>query len=95
LRTIGANHWVFCGETADTNDTLRSGWLVQAAQVPIKRHTKIRGTANPYDPAWEVYFEERLGLKMVAKLSGKRTLLSISGKNSGVSARCTTRKSPS
>jgi RNA-directed DNA polymerase len=33
--------------------------LFLAAKLPIRRHLKIRGTANPYDPEWEIYFEER------------------------------------
>ena len=33
--------------------------LIRASKMPIKRHTKIRGEANPYDPAWEHYFELR------------------------------------
>jgi RNA-directed DNA polymerase len=33
--------------------------LFLAAKLPIRRHLKIRGSANPYDPTWEIYFEER------------------------------------
>jgi RNA-directed DNA polymerase len=33
--------------------------LVAAASLPIRRHVKVRTTANPYDPAWEMYFEQR------------------------------------
>ena len=28
-------------------------------KVPIRRHVKIRGAFNPYDPEWEVYLETR------------------------------------
>jgi len=27
--------------------------------TPIKRHVKVQGEANPYDPAYETYFEKR------------------------------------
>jgi len=30
-----------------------------ASQIPIKRHCKIRQDANPYDPEWDDYFEQR------------------------------------
>ena len=33
--------------------------LFEAAKVPIQRQIKIRGNSNPYDPAWEIYFEQR------------------------------------
>jgi len=40
----------------------------------IKRHVQIRDGANPYDPSWEVYFEERLGVKMERTLLGRNRL---------------------
>ena len=34
--------------------------LAAAAEtLPIKRHTKVRGDANPFDPAWFAYFRRR------------------------------------
>ena len=33
--------------------------LYRAASTPIQRHIKIRGTANPYDPAYTRYFAQR------------------------------------
>lgn len=35
--------------------------------------TIVRGTANPYDPAWELYFEERLAAPMASTLTGRGT----------------------
>ena len=71
----GEQNWVFCGEIAGRNGKPTRVRLLAAASVAIKRHTKIKGAANPYDPAWEVYFEERLGVKMVNNLKGRRQLL--------------------
>ena len=45
--------------------------LFKAASVPIIRHVKILGDANPYDPVWEIYFEKHLGVKMAAHLAGR------------------------
>jgi RNA-directed DNA polymerase len=33
--------------------------LFRAGSMKITRHVKIRGTANPYDPAWTGYFQSR------------------------------------
>jgi RNA-directed DNA polymerase len=33
--------------------------LFRMADVPIRRHLKIRGEANPYDPAYRDYFKDR------------------------------------
>ncbi len=51
--------------------------LFSAASVPIRRHTKIRAGANPYDPAWEDYFLARRGVRMAHDLAGRRLLLHL------------------
>src|SRR5436190_20872880 len=33
---------------------------------------KIQGEANPFDPDWELYFEERLANQMRSSLTGRR-----------------------
>ncbi|MBV7333531.1 HNH endonuclease [Chloroflexi bacterium TSY] len=50
---------VFHTHTADKDGKRVTTRLFLAAKLPIRRHIKIRNTANPYDPAWELYFEER------------------------------------
>ena len=71
----GEQNWVFSGEIKGRHGKPSRVRLLAAASVAIKRHTKIKGAANPYDPAWEVYFEERLGVKMVNNLKRRRQLL--------------------
>ena len=51
--------------------------LAKASDTPIRRHTKIKGDANPFDPQWEPYFEDRLGLKMQGDMKGKAKLLRL------------------
>ena len=48
--------------------------LVQASDTPIRRHIKIKGEANPFDPRWEFCFEKRLGLIMKDDLKGRKRL---------------------
>src|SRR6266403_888274 len=72
FHSIGQRNWVFCGEVEEQDGTTRKVQLFSAHTVPIERHTKIKGDANPYDPTWEMYFEERLGVKMAHNLKGKR-----------------------
>jgi RNA-directed DNA polymerase len=81
--TVGQRHWVFYGEREGQRN-----YLLQAARVPIRRHTKVKGEANPYDPAWEVYFEERLGVKMAHDLKGRRSLLQLWRDQDGVCPVC-------
>ena len=68
--TIGGNHWVFYGE-----EHAQTIWLFNPASVPIRRHITIRAAANPFDRAWDGYFEQRLGVKMASTLRGRRQLL--------------------
>ncbi|HEV3263732.1 MAG TPA: group II intron maturase-specific domain-containing protein, partial [Gemmataceae bacterium] len=66
----GDRDWVFTGVILDKEG---QGWpirLMQAAGVKTLRWRKIRGEANPYDPAWEAYLEARRTWKMVQTLAG-------------------------
>jgi RNA-directed DNA polymerase len=68
--TRGRRHWVFFGEADGERH-----YLGNLARTPIRRHIKVREGANPFDPAWELYFERRLALKMENTLRGQRQLL--------------------
>lgn len=70
----GPNRWVFTGVLKDEEGQIKVVRLLAASHVRIERHTKIRAEANPYDPAWEPYFEKRLDVQMAARLQGKRWL---------------------
>src|SRR5438128_2817130 len=80
---IGGNQWVFYGTTEE-----QTYYLTDAAHVPIKRHIKIRGEANPYDPQWESYYEERDGVQMVDHLVGRRHLLHLWREQKGICPIC-------
>ncbi len=88
FRSQGARNWVFAGQTATAAGQMRDNWLFYAAQMPIRRHTKVREEANPYDPAWEVYFERRLGVAMAHTLVGRNTLLHLWKEQNGACPVC-------
>ena len=48
--------------------------IFRASSIPIQRYVKIRADANPYDPAYDDYFEERLAAKWQQKEQGRRKL---------------------
>jgi RNA-directed DNA polymerase len=81
--TRGGDHWVFFGELKRKDGTLRPIFLINAASVHIRRHCKIKGEANPYDPEMEAYFERRLDAQMSATLKGYRQLFSLWKKQQG------------
>ena len=77
----GARDWVF-----SCNDGKKE--LARASSTPIVRHVKIKGEANPFDPAWEEYFERRQGLKMERSLAGRRKLLFLWRSQKGICPVC-------
>jgi len=81
--TIGGNHWVFHGEVDG-----KTHYLVDAASMPIKRHVKVQGKANPYDPKWESYYEKRLDVHMESTLKGKRWLSYLWEEQNGLCPVC-------
>ena len=80
FKTVGNRNWVFAA--GDTERFYPDGKphvasLFRAFNIPIRRHVKIRGEANPFDPEIETYFEERMMLKMRDKLRGSKRLLNL------------------
>jgi RNA-directed DNA polymerase len=69
--------WVFA---VDTGERLANGKpklvkLWDVGDTKIRRHCKIK--ANPFDPKWESYFEQRYGLNMLDTLKGRRKLIRL------------------
>jgi RNA-directed DNA polymerase len=83
----GGNRWVFFGEVK-YKEAPRRIHLARASEVAIRRHVKIRGAANPYDPDWELYFEQRLGVKMANNLKGRRSLSRLWKEQGGLCPIC-------
>jgi RNA-directed DNA polymerase len=67
----GDQSWVFHGKTVDRLGRVHPVYLYKTAQTKIRRHVQIRGNANPYDPTWEVYWEERLSSRMASDPHGR------------------------
>ncbi len=84
----GPNRWVFTGVLKDEEGQTKVVRLFAASQVRIERHTKIRAEANPYDPAWETYFEKRLDVQMATRLQGKRWLSYLWREQNGLCPVC-------
>lgn len=55
----GTRDWVFRADKKDKDGRWSTVRLLKAADVPIRRHRKIRADANPFDPAWNSYFAKR------------------------------------
>jgi RNA-directed DNA polymerase len=56
---IGSRDWVFAVKRKLSDGSTDYMKLYSAASTPIRRHVKIKAEAQPYNMAWELYFEER------------------------------------
>ena len=86
--TQGTRNWVFTGEVKEEHGSTKHVHLRKATDVKIQRHPLIQGNANPFDPAWELYFEKRFGVKMEQNLAGKRQTLSLWKEQNGTCPMC-------
>lgn len=86
----GSRNWVFAAKTGETLNDGTPQWtrLFNAGDVSIKRHIKVKTDANPFDPRWEAYFEERLTFKMRTSLDGRQRLRSLWLKQEGTCPVC-------
>jgi len=70
-QTIGRRTWAFAVDTGERNSDGTPQWcrLFHAAGTKIRRHIKIYGSANPYDPNWRGYLEKRALLMRTGALA--------------------------
>jgi len=52
FQSVGTRNWVFRERRSKIA-------LFKLSDIPIRRHIKIRASANPYDPVWSDYFINR------------------------------------
>ena len=84
----GLRNWVFGSTVKSEDGNVKKVKLVTASDIPIRRHTKIKGDANPFNPDWEEYFEKRLGLQMKVNLRGRNKLLILWYMQEGMCPNC-------
>lgn len=68
---VGNRDWIF-GFTYKDCEKDAIFALMKLADIPIRRHVKVKCEANPYDPTWDAYFLKR-------KLKGNRLRTSRKG----------------
>lgn len=86
-----SRQYVLQATTVDGRGKPHTIRLLKAADVPIKRHIKVKAHANPYDPQWETYFEERIVLQMKDNHRGYKTLLTLWYAQQGQCPQCGTK----
>lgn len=59
FRSQGLRNWIFFAKTTKEDGTDNHVDLYKASSVAIRRHTKIKAEATPYDPRFMEYFSKR------------------------------------
>lgn len=59
FKSIRNHKWVFSGTIPQKDGKPQTLHIVYATNTPIRRHIKVVGKANPYDPQWINYFLQR------------------------------------
>lgn len=70
---INGRKWDFSCKTKEGERSV----LFKATSVLIRRHVKIKGAANPFDPEWEEYFAQRLLMKWTQNRRGREKIYSV------------------
>jgi RNA-directed DNA polymerase len=87
----GTRGWRFTGTVTTEDLHRRPVYLWESAYLPIRRHVKIRSEANPFDPAWEGYFEARLSAQMATDPRLRRELIGLWKEQRGICPVCSER----
>jgi len=75
FHSVGLRNWVFRSVDTGANGRRVIHTLLAMADTPIRRHRRLNGHANPYDPDWASYFDARFGRWMMEhRRSGLRIL---------------------
>ena len=86
--TIGKRRWVF--QTTVTNDdgAQETVVLYGLPDTAIKRHIKVKGSYNPFDPADELYGEKLRQLRMLDSMQHRKQWTSLYRSQQGLCALC-------
>jgi RNA-directed DNA polymerase len=74
FKTEGNRNWVFAAKIIAPDGKPKTLTLATAGDTVIRRHVKIKSTANPFDPKDEIYFENRHDWKLNESPTGKKKL---------------------
>jgi len=93
FHTIGTRKWTFSSPTKDKMENGEDYYirLIYATNTNIRRFTKIKAEANPFDEDWQLYFEERADKQMRAEIKGRTIINKLYIKQKGLCSHCGTK----
>ncbi|PZQ24534.1 MAG: group II intron reverse transcriptase/maturase [Stenotrophomonas acidaminiphila] len=88
FHSVELRNWVFAGMGTDRHGVPRQATLYTLADTPIRRHQKVKGSYNPFDPADERYGETLQQQRLLNSKRRKRQWLSLFQSQAGRCALC-------
>lgn len=90
FHTIGNRTWTF---SVPTDGKMENGddyyiRLIYATDTDIRRFTKIKADANPFDENWQLYFEERADKQMRNEIKGRTIINRLYKAQQGCCSHC-------
>jgi len=88
FHTIGERNWVFAALVVNDEGGKELKELYQLSGTAIKRHKKIKGGYNPFDPEWEMYGEELRQERMLENMSHRKQWIRMYVTQNGLCVVC-------
>jgi RNA-directed DNA polymerase len=88
------NHCFSCEVKNESGNGGKLFTLVYASNTMIKRHTKIKSEATPFDPAYTIYFEKRITSKMSGNKEGRAKIVALWRRQQGHCSICSEKITP-
>ncbi len=86
--SVGTRNWVFGTNTLGKTGERYRMELYSIPSTPVRRHKKVRGDFNPFDPAQEMYGETLRQERMVENMSYRRQWAKLFMTQRGLCAVC-------
>ena len=71
FHSIDMRNWEYSCKNKKFEGNDKPKVIKRLSAIPIRRQIKIKKEANPYDPAWELYFERRNDAQMKSQDRGR------------------------
>ncbi|MBC3927531.1 group II intron reverse transcriptase/maturase [Undibacterium sp. CY21W] len=88
FHTTGERNWVFAAPVANEKGETTLTELYQLSGTAIKRHKKIKGAYNPFDPEWEMYGEQLQQERMLENMRHRKQFIRMYIDQKGLCAIC-------
>ncbi|WP_250476335.1 group II intron reverse transcriptase/maturase [Caballeronia sp. INML1] len=88
LHSTGSRNWVFAVPIVRDDGSTGLLELYQLSGMEIRRHKKVKGDFNPFDPQWEQYGEQLRQMRMWESMRYRKQWASLYMSQSGMCAHC-------